>query len=204
MSDVKRYDAMGCAIADRGRFVLASDYDALRAELAALKSDIERHISIAASLANEVEALKAAAAKVTCQSCNGSGWKYQGSLMGNVPCPDCAELEQSDHNGDVWCERATKAEAELAALKEKLPCGHPKNMDDSYGGCVWCTMTHTLTTLEDEYDALKAAARKVTCARCYGLGGFTEHRYDEGRLIEIAAVPCPDCADLSALLGDKP
>lgn len=121
----------------------------------------------------------------------------------NESTNECStQCDEHGHAGDCpannsarWLEDQQREieslRAELAALKEKLPCGHPKNMDDSYGGCVWCTMTHTLTTLEDEYDALRAATRKVTQNRCeFAVGCGCAH--------------CRSVADLRALLGDKP
>jgi len=49
------------------------------------------------------------------------------------------------------------------------------------------------------YDALAAAARKVKCWRCYGRE-FTLYK-PEAESPRLYERPCPDCADLRALLA---
>jgi hypothetical protein len=46
-----------------------------------------------------------------------------------------------------------------------------------------------IAALRAERDALRAAAGKVTCMACCGSGDMGE------------GIPCPDCADLRALLN---
>lgn len=58
----------------------------------------------------------------------------------------------------------------------------------------------------DEYAALAAAARTVTCAECHGDGEikiFTdEPDHPEGGRYSHTS-HCPDCAELRRLLGEK-
>jgi len=48
-------------------------------------------------------------------------------------------------------------------------------------------------------DALRVAARKVTCKRCAPANPGVLHEFYSGK-----PYPCTDCADLRQLLGEKP
>jgi hypothetical protein len=52
---------------------------------------------------------------------------------------------------------------------------------------------HDRRALLAAYDALRAAAGKVTCETCRGTG-----------IERTLVTACPDCTDLRTLLGEKP
>jgi hypothetical protein len=59
----------------------------------------------------------------------------------------------------------------------------------------WWYACH-LHAAKEELKALREAAEKVTCARCMG-SGLKYPQIAQG----YSADPCPDCADLRALLN---
>jgi hypothetical protein len=63
------------------------------------------------------------------------------------------------------------------------------------------TVVHDRRALLAAYDALRAAAEKVTCWRCEGFGEL-KSPYEEGAGMDDAD-PCPDCTDLRRLLGEN-
>jgi hypothetical protein len=57
--------------------------------------------------------------------------------------------------------------------------------------------------LRAELAALREAAGKVKCWTCHGSGKIT---WTSGSIMPLGAapIPCPDCADLRKILGEKP
>ena len=76
----------------------------------------------------------------------------------SVPkCPHCGETRESDYDWLAYhekdCELTTlranveRQAEEIERLNEKLACGHRKvDMDDSYGGCIFCIIVSLLPT----------------------------------------------------------
>ena len=53
-----------------------------------------------------------------------------------------------------------RAADEIERLNEKLPCGHRKiDMDDSYGGCVFCGFKDGYEEYEAEIERLNSLAK---------------------------------------------
>jgi hypothetical protein len=103
MGDVKRWDLDKDA-ESAPRFVVdASDYDALRADLASVTTTMLAIREQRDQYSAELAALKEAAGKVTCFRCSGMGYEvvtdYISAQTGKrqtkrVPCPDCADLRK--------------------------------------------------------------------------------------------------------------
>lgn len=86
--------------------------------------------------------------------------------------PECCADE---HTGRLWCEDDAPVDCE----------------DENGNEVPW-----TRYVRADLYDALRAAAGKVTCNRCRGM----QMVYDPRCITERSA--CPDCADLRSLLEE--
>lgn len=67
-----------------------------------------------------------------------------------------AELERLVTANEHWHVRIEQLKTENERLSAKLPCGHPKELDDSYGGCVLCGFRDGYHQYENEIEALRA------------------------------------------------
>jgi hypothetical protein len=117
--------------------------------------------------------------KVKCWECNDSGRMVNGlyAVSGEpefIPCPYCGAI------------RALRAER--GALRQTL-WSRERDLE---------AKEVLITGLRAEQDALLEAAGKVTCARCMG-SGLKYPQIAQG----YSADPCPDCADLRALLNNN-
>jgi hypothetical protein len=73
-------------------------------------------------------------------------------------------------------------------------------VDELRGGFMFIEQAAIIRNQRAELAALREAAGKVTCERCNGDCEISE-TYPLTR--EVSRVPCPDCADLRKILGEK-